>query len=239
VVATGPTYADTVIADAPLMYLRFGESANAASPKDEMGNVNVSNVGSPQFGVPGAIANDPDTAVKLDQSGFDCGSGFDFIDQQPFTIELWAIIPNDVVQNEPRFLLRKGDYAPDGAPPPESYALYLSQGAVSTSAVFSRRTNGFSYTTDLIVAADSAYHHIVAIYTGSYLHLYRDGQLFGSDIADGLFGIKPGHLYIGLRDALNGYAKTSIDEFALYDHELSDARVKLHYAIGKGIAADP
>jgi hypothetical protein len=227
-------YAAAVLADNPVLYLPLGEPAGSTGVKDATSKVKPTLIGTPQFGRPGAIAGDPDTAVAFGQNGIDCGPVFNFSGRQIFTIEMWARIPNDIVAGESRYLVRKGDVLADGGSPADAYSLFLSTPGVGFNTVFARRSAGLTRSTNPEIVPDTAFHHLVAIFTGTYLLLYRDGNVYGSDVDSNIAGDIAGSFYIALRDPSGGFARTEIDELAVYDVELPEARIKAHYDIGVG-----
>ncbi len=239
---TGPSqrpYAAAVLSDRPVLYLPLGEPAGSTSVADVTGNAHPKLIGRPTFGRPGAIAGDPDTAAAFDQSGIDCGSVLDFSGRQPFTLELWARVPSDVAVGEPRFLLRKGDVLSDGGQPLDAYGLYFSLNAPGiVDSVFSRRAGGLPTVAFPPISVDASFHHIVGVFNGTQLLLYRDTFQVGFYGDTDLAGSIAGSFYVALRDPTNGFARTEIDEVAVYDSALPQSRIQAHHDIGVGNLPD-
>src|SRR5262249_17379936 len=84
-------YRTEVIADAPLIYLRFGE-ARGWTAVDEMGTYNGAYPDAGiTFGAEGAISGDTNAAVRFDgTAGIQMPPSVDFAGTSPFTVELWA-----------------------------------------------------------------------------------------------------------------------------------------------------
>lgn len=84
-----------MLADGPLLYYRLGDlTAPAALNFGRTGDANGVYTGKVTFGVPGAIGNDPDTAVAFGASDarLDIPALVmpEFADQARFTIEAWV-----------------------------------------------------------------------------------------------------------------------------------------------------
>ena len=222
-------YAAAVLSDQPALYLPFGESPGATSVTDLTGRLQPTLIGTPQFGRPGAIVGDTDTAVLFEKNGVACGPVFNFTGLQTYSIELWVRIPDDILVGDPRYLVRKGDALPDGGAPTDVFSVFLSTPGTGVNAVFARRAGALSRTTDLVFATPvTGFQHVVAVFTGAQLLMYKNGLLLGVDADSNLGGSIAGSFYIGLRDATSGFARTEIDEIAVYDPVLPAARIKAH-----------
>ena len=112
-------------------------------------------------------------------------------------------------------------------------------GASTPDAIHNRRADGLALSTDSVASADGAFHHFVAVFNGTQLLLYVDGNLFGSDADDRPLGAVSGHLYVGTRGPSNGFLNSELDEVAVYDYPLSSERIIAHYDIGAGKRTTP
>jgi len=227
-VAAG-TYAAAVLADEPLMYLRLGEKGGAIAV-DATKNANNGSLGSGHsFGVPGVIAGDPDTALRLNgvASGIDLGKRFDFVGTQPYTVEVWTKI--ELTDQSFRHLYKKSAEPLTGR---EAYGLYV----FGDEIVYERYTSNVKASVAIDVAPYlNRWIHLVTTYDSASLRMYIDGVEVR---------IKPdarpqqtidGNFWIGCDEELNsGVVKGDLDEVAVYDKALSAARVKAHYDMGHG-----
>jgi hypothetical protein len=95
-IARSPAYPDGVLAKGPVGYWRLGE-ATGPTVVDETGNGHDGRIfGSPTLGTPGAINDDPDTAIQF--NGFDTRDYVEIPDSEDFsqptstqglTVEVW------------------------------------------------------------------------------------------------------------------------------------------------------
>jgi len=79
--------------------------------------------------------------------------------------------------------------------------------------------------------ADGEWHHVVGIFNGSNLFLYRDGDLINSKTTDiGYIKINDLPLRVGVAsDSLSNYFKGDIDEILIYNRALSSKEVSSIY----------
>ncbi|MEM0050370.1 MAG: LamG domain-containing protein [Candidatus Bathyarchaeia archaeon] len=74
------------------------------------------------------------------------------------------------------------------------------------------------------------WHHIVAVYDGSYMKIFIDGELSAQTEKTGtIIYDATQHLYIGTFDGYNAPFEGVIDEVRIYNRALSDAEVKWLY----------
>ncbi|MFO0669746.1 MAG: LamG domain-containing protein [Polyangiaceae bacterium] len=232
-------YSTSVLLDHPLLYLPLGEKQGTRIG-NATGKSTPLTIGAPVLERPGAIAGDPDTAASFVSAGLDCGDGFDFSSLGFYTLEAWAKVPGDLVAGSPRYIVRMGDNLPDGGSPMNAVGLYFAViGASTPDAIHNRRADGLALSTDSVASADGAFHHFVAVFNGTQLLLYVDGNLFGSDADDRPLGAVSGHLYVGTRGPSNGFLNSELDEVAVYDYPLSSERIIAHYDIGAGKRTTP
>lgn len=236
-VDAGRLYARSVMLDRPVLYLPLGEAPGNAIA-DVVGPTTPTVIGTPVLGRPGAIAGDPDTAASFPSAGLDCDHVLDVSSLGFYTIEAWVKVPADIVTGSPRYLARQGDNLADGGPPTDGVGVYFTQTSI-TNAIHSRRAAGVSLTTDTPASTDGKFHHFVAVFNGTQILLYADGNLFGVDADDRVLGAVNGHLFIATRDATSGFLNGEIDEVAVYASALTTERIKAHYDIGVGTRTTP
>lgn len=228
--ARASSYREEVMADGPLMYLRLGDGPGATQLKDETGRIQPLVIGAPVFGVAGAIAGDPDTAVDLSNGAIDCGAAFDFAGAQPFSIEAWVKV--DLPTLEPRYVARKErlvDAGPD-ALSPDMFGVHL----VDTNFIFARRAAGVLGAINPAVMPSTEFRHYVAVFTGTSLLGYIDGIVRETFPASSPLGSMDGHFFVGARNATSGFLNGVLDEVAVYDKALPRDRVGAHYRMGLG-----
>lgn len=217
-------YVKAVLADAPIAYWRMGETGSPTALKSMVGNVSCTVVGTPVFGVAGALTGDPDTAVRFDEtSGLDCGTNFDFVDTAPFSLEAW--VQADVIDTEYRFIFAK-DNDPPSMSTREEYGVVLNNGY---GLYFERYVAGAGFNANSSVfTAGTQFHHVVAVYTGTSLQLYIDGS-FANSTGDSRSSAPKGASFFVAGNLFRG----SLDEVAIYSKALSAQAIAAHHVAGK------
>ncbi|MBK6696622.1 MAG: hypothetical protein IPG50_31195 [Myxococcales bacterium] len=222
-------YAAAVLSDQPALYLPFGESPGATSVTDLTGRLQPTLIGTPQFG-PWRHAGTPTAVPEKTALGPLQLHGAETLIER-------VRIPDDILVGDPRYLVRKGDALPDGGAPTDVFSVFLSTPGTGVNAVFARRAGALSRTTDLVFATPvTGFQHVVAVFTGAQLLMYKNGLLLGVDADSNLGGGIAGSFYIGLRDATSGFARTEIDEIAVYDHvyRRRESRLTTRSALASG-----
>jgi len=220
------SYRDTVLATAPVAYWRLGESSGS-SAADISGNGNSGTYGNSYLlAQPGALASDPDTAVRFTgtPSTGDVvvphGSSLSYGDNVSY--EAWvqlATLPpstsagaNIITKNVGSMLMR-----------------------IYPSGIFALRKSGGNEIarSSAALTADGRYHQLVGTKSGATIHLYLDGvdvttAVVNQSLTSNTSQLVIGHNPISTNDGLDGF----IDEVAVYDHGLSAAEVSGHYSAG-------
>ena len=211
-------YQAAVLADEPVLYLRFEETGEPVAADssgndrdgDRRGGVSHEPAGAvggaARFdGVDGRIAVAHDAALNLEGD---------------FSIELWARL-EEAVNTYPG-LLRKGDAA-DGT----GYLVYY-RATLAHEPTFKRANLDTRMTDGAPLAADRFQHYVVT-YTAAEatLRWYVDGEL-NAVHADLTFppNTDASELTIGRGDE---YGSHLIDELAIYDSALPAARIAAHH----------
>ena len=223
------TYRATVLADKPVGYWRLGGTNQTAA--DEIGQHPGTSHGNVAFGVPGAIANDPDTAAQfVDRTGWIQVPGpFQFTGKVPFSIEVWA--KSDPITDY--FPLASCD-GPLNQGPQYGWSFYFD---LDGTLVFGRY-EGDSGVRDLSATsskpATGAWHHFVATVDGTVETIYIDGTL-GDQKPAGTAAATPDDFTIGADSQGTGVAfQGVIDEVAIYDFALTPTQIQHHYKVGTG-----
>lgn len=218
-------YVSEVLADNPVAYYRLGDPAGATvadmvAPPIRDGVV----TGSISFGVPGAIAGDPDTAVRGDTSGdnyieFPVSLGYQTLGG--LAVEFW--IRNLTGSIPIRDLTNTGG------------TVILD--AESDSIVV--RLAGTNYNTSIdsgLFRSLTWRHYVVEyVHAGPTLNVYVDGVVeYTATITSRSGATNTAFRIFRNGTASAGHGGGDIDELAFYDHPLGAERVAAHYAEGSG-----
>lgn len=209
-----------VAADAPVGYWRFGESSGVTAFDETANHNNGTYLNGPVLGVPGALAGDPNTAVRMDGI-----NDYTRVFNSPslgvgntFTSEGWIKRASTAKAVD---IMTKG-FQVIIMSAANSSQVWVRKAGVSTIA---KSTTG--------VPADSAYHHIVVTKNASgpgTVKIYIDGSPVGvTDVA-------PAQVTTNSTTPLvfgsPGDSPADFDEFALYARVLTAAQVQAHYVAG-------
>ncbi|MDP2712400.1 MAG: LamG domain-containing protein [Solirubrobacteraceae bacterium] len=213
------SYAETVLADGPVGYWRFGEASGILA-EDSSGNDNHGQyLNGPLLGQAGAIVGDTDTAARFDGVGGEMRvpSAPSLNVGATFTAEGW-IKRSTETRTHP--LLNKG-----------GRGLHLVvMGAANGNEVWLRKTGVTTIArTTTGVPADGEYHHVVVTMDGAgTATIYIDG-------VDVTLPVAGQHLQVIESTALplsfagTGSTPADLDEFALYARALTEQEVQEHY----------
>jgi hypothetical protein len=217
-------YVSAVLADKPIVYYRLEEKTGALSAASSaMPSITAKIDGPPRMRVAGRVgfafdftsSNGPD----LDLSA---ATGFDFAGSAPYTLEAWV----NATSSDGSF---RHVFTKDSTTAPrQEWGLWLQNGVIT----FERYVDGTG-----LKAADpypltfKEWHHVVAVYDGTQLLLYVDGQL--KDHAADARSAKQKDLgvVIGARALMDDSTAFpgALDELAIYGQALSQERVSAHY----------
>jgi hypothetical protein len=218
-------YQAAVMADRPILYLRLGEASGRAA-KDEIGAGQFSyRTQGVAYGLAGALAGDPDTAIALDSlGGIQMQPGAEFTGKAPFSVEVWFKSAANNTQ-EYAFVVDHQTYAG----PRRGWALEASNKELRLE----RWNDGHG---DAVIGAspgaDGVWHHLVGTYDTNVLALYLDGVPFPTTESTAPIEapIAIGYLVGGqnCNDCkTNGYVG-ALDELAIYDKVLPVDRMRAH-----------
>lgn len=229
------SYSSSVLADSPLLYLRFEETSGATCANSGSLGGNATAHGTFTRNVAGASS---ETGVGIDLGG----TIADFVDYPDnsslditadITLECWAK-PDVAAVNQS--LMTKGWQNVSTA----GYEFFLNstrQLQISRAAI-----SGLSVSSGLF-PNDSAWHHVAVTRSGLTYTFYIDGAPAG--------GTTPGAtpiqattrpFTIGATEKLTVYSSPfngAIDEVAVYNTALSAARIAAHYAAAAAPAFVP
>lgn len=227
-------YSSAVLADSPFLYWRLGESAGpTAADTSGNGRTGTYHGSGVAYGAAGAVAGS-DTATTFDGAAGEVHSSanIDLSGTTVITVEFWMNVPvfdsSDrlAVELSPNANVSNGVFwfDPNSAGTPGSMQMYM------------KSLTGVGRQATVAHPSAKAWHHYVAVYDmgASAMKLYVDGVAqsltIGGGVTSGAFSSSQ-PLNVASRNAgtnllLNG----SMDEFAIYTSELSQARVTAHYA---------
>lgn len=221
-----PSYRDAVLSGGPVGYWRLDE-ASGSSAADLSGRGNTGTYGgSYALGQPGALTDDPDTAVAFLGSPVNGNmlvphsSSLGYGDDVSYEawVKLTSLPPstssgsNVITKNVGSMLMR----------------IY------PTGIVALRKSGGSELAhSGVALTPDGQYHQLVGTKSGATIHLYIDGVDVTTAVANQSLTVNTSQLVIGhnpvsTNDGLDG----SIDEVAVFDHGLSAADVARHYNAG-------
>ena len=221
-----PSYAATVLSDGPIAYWRLDDTTTATA-KDASGNGHDGSYqGGVTLGVQGAIAGDPDTAVQFDGNSAEMlatvPSSFDFTGNVPYSVEVWAKPASSLAAMG---LVGKSVYEVDAGGYLGWYVACTNNGYLDNW-----RNND---ETGNPAPAPGVFLHVVATYDGTNLALYVNGQPFVSGPSTAPLAATGAPLMAG-GAADWGMFTGVLDELAIYDKVLPQARIAAHYARGTG-----
>ena len=220
-------YRDAVLADAPVVYLRLGELSGTVA-KAAAGPDGVYSVSGIALGEPGALGGDLDRAAPLtDGSGrLTVGEAAAFEGKVPSSIEIWVkAAPTDAGLG---FLMDHTRY--EGSR--DGWVLRSNDDVVAIE----RWSAGESRSVIAPAVSKGEWHHLVVTYDGLNQRIYVDSVKRGEGGGDLPIPSRESTLTIGHQSCSCGGSNSfvgSIDEVAIYDKVLTDARVAAHWAAAK------
>jgi hypothetical protein len=218
-------YRAAILADNPLAYWRFGE-AHGATAADETGHGNTATIGNGvSWGATGALLNDANTAVSL--AGAQCleidNGGFNFPGTAPFSLEGWVTLsaaPDTIARD---LYIKNDNSNPAGR---QEYRVYLQ---ASQGLVFDRYVNSGLKRLQAPSPPLDMWTYVVASYNGTGLALYVNA-VFVANLPDNRSQLPiQNPEYLGCDSFTNPGIEGALDEFAVYDHALTQGDVLAHY----------
>ncbi len=217
---TSSSYADTVLADAPVLYWRLSEGAGPFLDRSGKGRSGTLE-GPAARGEPSLLARDPDPSLHVVKgSSVAAPAGvLDFSKLAPYSLECWLRV--------------------DEAPTGDMDVLTMSENGSDGIGLF------FNSIGDLLTARGTQNHggqvfafgptphHVVATYDGTSLRLFVDGVPNDQTKTSTSLSSAAVGMWIGKTG--NGTAKLDawIDEVAVYAVALPSSRIEAHYAAGR------
>lgn len=232
----GPSYQDTVLADAPLAYWRMG-TAEDKTVSDVSGNGNdlVLQGTGHVLGSDGAVRDD-DGAIEFDgEKSFAIASdprALDFTVSSPFTLECWARRSTGGASYFQHLISNVQGVAGNR----DGFSLYLLPEAATnevTRSVFEYNQPGVETGIWGPVLEESTWGHYVGVFHGTQVLLYVNGTLSEQEPVAGVLGPRTGPFAIGRSSGGGSFFKGTLDEIAVYPHALDAKAIARHFAFAK------
>jgi hypothetical protein len=228
ITADANSYASNILADVPSGYWRLGESVGPWTI-DSFGGYHGAYSNTVVLGVPGAVSNDVNTAVRFDGVGAKSDIPWSAaINTTNFTIEFWARVTN-ANGNYRSPVTSRGDSPTRGfifyATPANTWEFWTGTGVgVGTWQIMTGPavTNG-------------QWVHIAGTYDGAVKRFYVNGLQVGAVATTFAPNTdRPMRIGAGATDLVSGnfYFPGDVDEVAFIPAALSQARIGSHYAAG-------
>jgi len=223
-------YRSVVLDDKPVVYLRLGETATTVAKNEAAlgalfdGTYPSAGI---ELGVPGALRNSSDPAIRLQGSRFirmPASDRVDFEGTRSFSVEAWVRPAPQTV--EYGYLFDHEVFSPKRA----GWGLIVGRAAV----YFERWANGVNLGTVATSGplTPGQWHHLVGTYDGSVEYLYVDGVAVGrTESPNAIPQGAVGDWAIGGQNCLCTVTNFigDADEVAVYDGALTEARVRAHH----------
>ena len=211
-------YAPLLLVDDDLRaYYRLGERSGAVAC-DHSGGADAAYRGTFALGQVGALAADDDPGVRLGGAGtVRAPSSAALNPTSALTVEAW-VQPTSIATSET--VLRK-----DG-----QYMLRLVEGSV----VFRIWTpTGIAELASAPVMRTSYYQHLVGVFDGDRMRIYRNGSQIASRAAAGPLAATGSDLHLGSSFGAYDHFAGTLDEVAIYGRALSAGAVWDHYTASR------
>jgi len=230
--APASAYRAAVLEDQPVVYLRLGEAKGSTVAHNEGKGTSLDGTypGDITFGQPGILASDPNTSIEFSATRITMPNGVDFPEASPFSAEAWVKV-DDLTAGDEGYLVDHSTF--DG--PRVGWSLIFGKTKVSlerwqSSSIHDELSDNIFSQLTL-----SEWHHIVGVFDGIKMFLYVDKNSLGSITAKAKVPALTNGFTVGGRNcscALSDFTGR-LDEVAIYDHALSEDRIKVHYNLVK------
>jgi hypothetical protein len=214
-----------VLADHPVAYWRMDDRslpADVLSPQifeQVAARLTGKRDGTLTPGLAGALPGDDGKALGFDTGYLSFGDRLAFPGTASFTLELWLKVTSmafgHVVTKQ------------DRGSPKHGYAIYT----VNANVFFERYETDQSVAVSMQVGLD-VYRHITSIYDGTSMRMYVNGELAGMkpDTRSMSVTVQPFILGTSALGATGDIVHGALDEVAIYDYALPEARIQAHLA---------
>ena len=219
-------YQATIVADAPSLFWRLGESSGTTAVASGSGNDGTYSAAGVTLGKAGALIGDSDKAVSLDGTAGaiqETSGGGVPVGPAARSLEIW--FKTSTASSQPLF--NSGS-----AGSLTQFSVYL----VSDEIQVLDGADTLTYTASGSLS-DGNWHHLVVTYDGSTsVRVYVDGTQAGSAQATSSAldtTLDSSGLELG-EDNSGGFFNGTVDEVAIYSSALSLSKVETHFHAGRG-----
>lgn len=228
-------YYELILSDSPVGYWRLGEALGYVAVDQIAGHNGVIPNNNVIYSTPGAIINDPDTALTFAGVPIEISNTGSIQLNSNFSAECWVRY-TDISNNTAIF----GTY---GITSGQGWGVGVSI-AAGPSYIPYLVMNSDNFVYDSVSPAsinDNVWHQLVVTFTGSSPNitgrLYLDGSLIATGVSDGSI-TNTSLLHIGDVDG-GGNFNGSVDEASVYNYVLTPEQITEHYQAGITGIADP
>jgi hypothetical protein len=215
------SYASVVLADKPVLYFRFDEDATAKAVIDDIAGRKAPTTPHARPGAGGVSGH----GLSLDGDGeLNVGDVFDFDGKRPFALEAWVR-----VQPHPGVDQHVFNKRTDPTPDMLGYILYVGEDG---SAHFEGWGAELSAWTETPIPTEFTHVVVSVAYDTSQkgnASLWINGQVAPKGGWDNTSPLPNTTAPLLIGPGVIG----ELDEVAIYDHDLSEARIRAHYTAGK------
>lgn len=217
-------YEDVVLADSPVAYWRLDDLTDASG-----GGLDLTATGTVSD-VPSLLISDPDDGAKRLKSN---------VSNDGLVHAHAAILQPDLVTVEAWFKT-DGDGALGAieqhiAGKSNCYTLGIKDNAKARFEMWVHGA-GFHDAEAADALSPSTVYHLVGTYDGADVRLYVNGELAATTAQAGVGAESVSNFAIGADVGVQNGCWGEVDEVAVYDEALSEARIAAHYAAGVGSA---
>lgn len=220
-------YANAVLADSPLLYLRMNESSGTTA-FDSSGNGRDATHTSVGLSATGLLVADSDKAASYNGSSSHTDiTGAAWMQVPNFTVE--CMVATSVATGSQMLIER------DGSNSQRHFQTYIGSGKPGF-LVFKNDTPVYNVIDSTTSIADGKPHHLAFTYDGATQKIYIDGQLnlsaayAGPSNSGVTTRFTIGAYSVDNLGSWQNYVNGSIDEVAYYGSALSAVRIAEHYA---------
>lgn len=216
--ASSSRYASEVLADSPVVYLRFEELAAATTVREEAAGRDLTvPVTGVTLGTVGAVGR---CATFDGTGGIELPPGQDFEGSVPFTVEAW-------VRRAGSGVGRIGFVVDHEAAGRRGWSMLVT---TSGALNFERRNDAGASTVGKSIPLDE-WHHVAGVFDGEDARLFVDGELESTFTGARPIPALDASYAVGRQICCtSGSFRGELDELAIYDKALSVSRLRAHLA---------
>jgi hypothetical protein len=222
-----PSYRQAVLAAGPAAYWRLDDPPGSATAADEIGGPSGPVTGAVTFGVPGAIASEPDACATFAEGQWiSFGDRFGFAAGETFSLEVWVRNDDfDVL----RPFLAKGDYI--GFTGGYMLSANISFGVPS---LYFEHYTATARTGNWLPMPTGEWTYVVMEVDGGLVYFYVDGTLAIVEPTSQWDASAAEFTLSGPNDGAHGGDSFlgSLDEAAVYTYAVDADVIREHYRIG-------